>query len=201
MDLLSLFELSNVITVMLFCTVYWMLYQSQKPPAGFPPGRNGLPFLGAILSVGSHFERTMAKWRVNYGPICSIKVGSRRMVVLNTFEAIQEAFVKKSDKLSGRWQPDIMKETNDCDHGIAFLDYSDKWKKQRKFALLTLTFFGLGKRSIEPGIVAEVDTLCDILKEKVADLGEKGFYPGSYLSLAALNIINTLSYGKYESYS
>ena len=95
MDISSLFDISNAVTVLLFCTVFWIVNQSRKTPDGFPPGREGLPFVGAILSVGSHFERTLAKWRADYGPICYVKMGSTRIVVLNTFEAIHEGFVKR----------------------------------------------------------------------------------------------------------
>ena len=196
MDISSLFEVSNAITLVLFCAVFWIVRVSQQPPPGFPPGRTGIPFVGAIFSVGSHFERTVASWKTKYGPVCSIKVGSRRIVILNTYEAIHEAFVNKGQQLSGRWQPTIMKETNNCDNGLAMLDYSEKWKTQRKFALSTLAFFGLGKRSIEPGILTEVDSLCEVLTEKETELGKKGFHPGSYFGITALNIINTLSYGK-----
>ena len=196
MDILTVLDVSNVITVILFCTVFWVVYQSRKTPDRFPPGREGLPLVGAIFSVGSHFERTLAKWRADYGPISYVKMGSTRMVVLNTYDAIHEGFVKKGHQLSGRWTPEILKEASNCMEGLALIDYTDRWKEQRKFALSTLAFFGMGKRSIEPRILMESDALCEVLQEKVMDFNEKGFHPGSYFAVAAMNVINTLSYGK-----
>ena len=43
--------------------------------------------------------------------------------------------------------------------GIAFRDYGPVWKEHRRFALMTLRNFGMGKRSMEDRILGEIEHL------------------------------------------
>ena len=43
--------------------------------------------------------------------------------------------------------------------GIIFLDYGPAWKEHRRFALITLRNFGMGKQSMEDRILGELEHL------------------------------------------
>ena len=187
-------DVHQALIAIILCLLFVrFLFKSQQTPKGYPPGADGLPFLGAILSIGSHMERTLAKWKAVYGPVSFVKLMSTRVVVLNTLDAIQLGFTKFD--ITGRWQPDILKETwFGCQLGITFIDYNERWREQRKFLVSTLSQFGLGKRKFEERILTEAEELCDKIQNAVPNM--KGIDPGKSLALTTINIINKLSYGK-----
>ncbi|XP_078484970.1 cytochrome P450 2U1-like isoform X1 [Ciona intestinalis] len=146
-----------------FFTAFLALCYWYKRPSNFPPGPRGVPFLGVIPFLGNYPARVMRKWSRNYGPVMSVRMGSRDLVVLNSHESIQKALVKQSQNFSGR--PNLPALTQVTDGlGLATLDYTDDWKTQHRFGLTTLRGFGVGKRSMEDRIVEEVAYLNDAIR-------------------------------------
>jgi len=66
----------------------------------FPKGPLGLPLLGYLPFVTSKPHKHFAKLALKYGPVFSLKLGTERFVILNSFDAIQDAF--RQDSFSGR---------------------------------------------------------------------------------------------------
>ncbi|KAI4829145.1 hypothetical protein KUCAC02_023206 [Chaenocephalus aceratus] len=87
-----------------------------------------------------------------YGNVYSLKMGPVWTVVLNGFSTLQEG-LSKGDHMSDR--PAFPIHTDVLpDLGIVFASgYS--WKQQRQFALSTLKYFGVGKKSHESSILEE----------------------------------------------
>jgi len=79
------------------------LITRRKTPYKFPPGSEGFPLLGSLPMICQNPERTLAEWGwLHYGPVFYITAGLQRIIVLNTFESVQEGFSKKGGDLSGR---------------------------------------------------------------------------------------------------
>uniref|UniRef100_A0A672YDF0 Cytochrome P450, family 2, subfamily X, polypeptide 9 n=1 Tax=Sphaeramia orbicularis TaxID=375764 RepID=A0A672YDF0_9TELE len=97
-----------------------------------------------------------------YGNVHSLFIGSRPAVVLHGFKAIKEALVNKGNDFSGRAQ-DLM--VNHAIHpiGVVLADYSSSWRERRRFGLMTLRNYGLGKDSMEQRILGEVNTLIKLM--------------------------------------
>uniref|UniRef100_H2YKS4 Uncharacterized protein n=1 Tax=Ciona savignyi TaxID=51511 RepID=H2YKS4_CIOSA len=127
-------------------------------------------------------ERTLAVWGwQNYGPVFFFTRGSCRTVVLNTYEAASEGFVKQGNHLSGRFDPKHK-------HKL-FADYTEKWQEQRKLRVMALK--GLGKINLEEVISSE----CGKLMEKIKEMG-CGFEAGYLLATPTFNVIRKVIYGE-----
>ena len=66
------------------------IYQSQKRTKNFPPGPRGLPFVGTLPFLGKYPDRTIQKWSEKYGDVMSIRIALEDVVVLNSYESIQQ---------------------------------------------------------------------------------------------------------------
>lgn len=51
--------------------------------------------------------------------------------------------------------------------GVVLADYNHLWREQRRFGLMTLRNFGLGKQLMERSILAEIQRVMKILEQSV----------------------------------
>ena len=153
-----MFEITNFGTVILSFVIgffIWILWQRRPPNS--PPGKNGLPLLGVLLSLGTHPEKTMAKWAKKYGPVFMIKMGTSNVLVIASAEAAYEAYTKYED-FNDRPQSVAMFTGS---KGIVFINRSDMQKEQRRFGLNTLRQFGMGRCTLEPTLIELSQATCD----------------------------------------
>ncbi len=79
--------------------VWW--YKVTRLPENFPPGpRFPLPVVGSLYALGSDMYKGFKDFHKKYGDIFGLHMGSRKVVVLSSYELIQEACTKNI--LSGR---------------------------------------------------------------------------------------------------
>ncbi|KAG7259950.1 hypothetical protein CRUP_027016, partial [Coryphaenoides rupestris] len=105
-----------------------------------------------------------------YGAIYSLFLGPNPAIILNGFHTIKEALVTKASEFSGRPQ-DLLINTMTQGKGVILADYGLRWKEHRRFALMTLRNFGLGKQSMEDRIRAEIQHLMEPLETCVERYG------------------------------
>uniref|UniRef100_A0A8C0JGK4 Cytochrome P450 n=1 Tax=Chelonoidis abingdonii TaxID=106734 RepID=A0A8C0JGK4_CHEAB len=100
-----------------------------------------------------------AQLQDTYGPVFTVNLGSRRVVVLCGYQAVKEALVDQAEEFSGRGDiPAFSKDFNG--HGVVFAN-GERWRQLRRFSLTTLRNFGMGKRSIEERIQEEAQCLVE----------------------------------------
>jgi len=106
------------------------LFGRDHPPS--PPGPWwNLPLLGYLPWLGRKPYVTMWKLSHRYGNVYQIRLGSRRVVVLNGRETIKEALVHKGDSFAGR--PDFPSFAAFADgRSLAFTKLDTDWTTQRK---------------------------------------------------------------------
>ncbi|XP_078278389.1 cytochrome P450 2D6-like isoform X1 [Rhinoraja longicauda] len=184
-----------------FCTVFALVFDLMKrwkKCANYPPGPRALPFLGNLLQVDlNNPHLSFAKLRKKYGDVMSLDFGWTNVVVLSGYKALKEALVKKSEDFADRPElPVYEKIFKRFGEGIVLAKYGPWWKAQRKFALLTLKNFGLGKKSLELRIVEEAGFLNQAFE------GEQGspFDPHIPLTYANSNIICSIIFGDRFEY-
>ena len=105
--LLDLFDVSIgnsplwFIATILFILVYnYLMKQCWK---NLPPGPPALPLIGSLPFLGSSDVREPLRVLASkYGDVFTIYLGLRRVVVLNGYDAIYDAFVKNAHAFSGR---------------------------------------------------------------------------------------------------
>ncbi|XP_061094507.1 cytochrome P450 2J1-like isoform X1 [Conger conger] len=155
-SMLSFLELVHgkfcLIFLALFLTLTYVL--KQKSPKKFPPGPRSLPFIGDLLRIDStKIHLHLAKFAEQYGGIYSIHLGTR-IVVLHDLKYVKEALIQKGENFVDRPRIPLFEDLNPNHYGVVFSN-GYAWKQQRRFALMTLKNFGLGKKSLEPSIQAE----------------------------------------------
>ena len=88
---------SVLLGITIFLVMFWWFRQPRHK--NLPPGPINLPIVGTLLSVGvakfrtgDHSRKIFARMSRTYGKVFSIYFGSQRVVVLNGYECIREAF-------------------------------------------------------------------------------------------------------------
>jgi hypothetical protein len=74
-----------------------------RRPKGYPPGPPTLPILGNLHLMPSEKPHLQfQKWAEEYGPVYSLMLGTKVMVVLNSDQAIKDLLDKRSGIYSSR---------------------------------------------------------------------------------------------------
>uniref|UniRef100_A0A4W4EQ96 Cytochrome P450, family 2, subfamily X, polypeptide 9 n=1 Tax=Electrophorus electricus TaxID=8005 RepID=A0A4W4EQ96_ELEEL len=139
------------------CIFLVFLFIRIQRPKNFPPGPRPIPIFGNLLQLNilnplKDFKRLARR----YGNVYSLYIGRIPAVVLNGFKPIREALVTNAADFSGRPQ-NLMVNSVSQRNGFVFADYGPSWKEHRRFALMTLRNFGLGKQSMEKRILGEAE--------------------------------------------
>ncbi|XP_078619282.1 steroid 17-alpha-hydroxylase/17,20 lyase-like isoform X2 [Branchiostoma floridae x Branchiostoma japonicum] len=97
-----------------------------------PPGPFFWPVIGNLSLFSGKSYLTFIDLAKTYGDVFSLKMGMTDVVVLNSLDAVKEAFVKKGEDFAGR--PKMLSTDISSEGGkdIAFADYSPTWKLHRK---------------------------------------------------------------------
>ncbi|XP_029892934.1 cytochrome P450 2K6-like [Aquila chrysaetos chrysaetos] len=157
----------------------------------FPPGPRALPIIGNLhLFDLKRPYRTYLQLSKLYGPVFSVQMGLRKIVVISGYETVKEALINQADAFAERPKIPIFQDlTGGC--GLVFAR-GENWKVMRRFTLTTLRDFGMGKKAIEDRIVEEYGYLADSI---VAQEG-KPFDGSKMINAAVANIIVSILLGK-----
>ncbi|XP_059197068.1 cytochrome P450 2J2-like [Centropristis striata] len=165
----------------------------NRRPHSFPPGPWAAPLLGNVLT-GMDFK-TVEKLAQEYGPVCSLRKGSDRVVFVSGQKMIKEALVHQLDSFVDR---PIIPLFHAVFKGLGIaLSNGYLWKKQRKFANTHLRYFGEGQKSLEKYIEVENNFLCEAIKEEQG----RPFNPHYIITHAVSNIISSVVFGHRFEYS
>ncbi|XP_039464972.1 cytochrome P450 2D14-like isoform X2 [Oreochromis aureus] len=173
------------IALLCLCLLFLILQLKSKRPKNFPPGPPVLPLVGNTLQLSlenplQDFERL----RKSYGDVYSIFIGRKPAVVINGLKAVKEAMVTKAVDFAGRPQ-DLFVNDFTKSKGVILVDYGSNWREHRRFSLMTLRNFGLGKNSMEDRIHEEIKYIVRTLEDSVG----KTMSPQVMFHNAASNII------------
>ncbi|XP_056393972.1 cytochrome P450 2F2-like [Hyla sarda] len=187
-------NLSSVpIALLVLCFSFLIILQRRK--GKLPPGPKALPFLGNLHQLDTKYlVKSLQELSNKYGPVFTIYLGPQPNVVLFGYKAVKEALVEQADNFSGRGDfPAVYRFTQG--NGIAFSN-GEKWKVLRRFALVTLRNFGMGKRSVEERIQEEAQ----FMLEEFRNTKQKPFDPTFFLSRAVSNVICSIVFGDRFQY-
>ncbi|KAM3829955.1 cytochrome P450 2A13-like [Vipera latastei] len=170
-------------------------WQQMHRRGKMPPGPTPLPLIGNLLWIDrNNLPNSLIKLSEKYGPVFTIQLGPRRIVVLCGYEAIKEALVDQGDEFRDRGKQGTFDRIFQG-HGVAFSN-GKKPIHLRRFSITTLRNFGVGKRSIEERILEEAHFLLEALR------GTKGapFDPTYFLSRSVSNVISSIAFGNRFDY-
>ncbi|XP_044518627.1 cytochrome P450 2C44-like [Gracilinanus agilis] len=183
-------------TLALVCFLFFQLTWSKGYKARrLPPGPIPLPILGNMLQMDSKDRFTFFdKMSKKYGPVYTVYVGLQRIVVLHGYEAIKEALIDQGDDFLNRAPLPIFEDILKG-HGF-FSSNGEKWRQNRRFSLMTLRNFGMGKRSIEERVQEEAQCLVEELWKTKGQF----FDPTFILGCAPCNVICSILFNNRFNY-
>ncbi|XP_044844360.1 cytochrome P450 2G1-like [Mauremys mutica] len=192
---MELVSASLLLLLGLCCILLGSAWKSRNQPGQLPPGPTPLPLLGNVLQLGrTKVIHSLEKLREKYGPVFTVHLGSRRVVVLCGYQVVKEALVDQAEEFSGRGEiPAFSKDFNR--HGVVFAN-GERWRQLRRFSLTALRNFGMGKRSIEERIQEEAQFLLEEFRKTQG----APFDPIFHLSRAVSNIICSIVFGNRFDY-
>ncbi|KAM4553650.1 cytochrome P450 2B4-like isoform 2-T2 [Fundulus diaphanus] len=186
--------LASVLLLGLF-VCFLLLQLTPRRPKNFPPGPPSLPVLGNLLCLNLNDPiKDFQRLRQSYGNVYSLFFGLKPVVVISGFKTIKEAIVIKAVDFAGRPQ-DLFPNDVTQRKGVILANYGSVWRDHRRFALMTMRNFGLGKKSMEERIHEEIQCTVDTL---VKSLGGT-LSPQFMFHNTASNIICKVVFGtRYE---
>ncbi|KAM9297602.1 cytochrome P450 2K4-like [Morus bassanus] len=163
----------------------------------FPPGPKPLPIIGNLHTMDlKRPYLTMLKLSKTYGPVFSIQMGLRKIVVLSGYDTVKEALVNQADAFAGRPKiPVLEKAGKGRAKGVIFAE-GENWKVMRRFTLTTLRDFGMGKKAVEDRVVEEYGCLGDTIEAQKG----KPLEMTLMMNAAVANVIVSILLGKRYDY-
>ncbi|CAN6584932.1 unnamed protein product [Malus baccata var. baccata] len=170
------------ILILVFLTFLWSLLHilinaSSRQSQKLPPGPRALPIIGNLHMLGNLPHRSLQNLAKKYGPIMSMRLGSKTTIVVSSPKAA-ELFLKTHDTIfASRPQVQASKYMSYGTKAMGFSEYGPYWRHVRKLCTLQL----LSPSRIEafaPLRREEVGLLMQSLKVaaeagEVVDLSEK----------------------------
>ncbi|KAF8111079.1 hypothetical protein N665_0076s0081 [Sinapis alba] len=122
-----------------FINLWWRRYSSagnSQCRMNIPPGPKGWPLVGNLLQVilqGRHFVFIMRDLRKKYGPIFTMQMGQRTMIIVTDEKLIHEALVQRGPTFASR-PPDspirLIFSVGKC--AINSAEYGSLWRTLRR---------------------------------------------------------------------
>ncbi|KAI0152833.1 cytochrome P450 [Xylariaceae sp. FL1272] len=112
----------------------YRLLQIGSRPKDYPPGPPTVPILGNLHQMpleDGHVQ--FKKWAEEYGPVYSLMLGTRCMIVFNSDQAVKDTFDKKSSIYSSRPEVFIARTVGgshkvDGGYRVLNMPYGDRWR-------------------------------------------------------------------------
>ncbi|XP_075463049.1 cytochrome P450 2G1-like isoform X2 [Ascaphus truei] len=152
-----------VLAVVISCMLIYSTWSTMYRKCNFPPGPTPLPVIGNLLQIKrGRMVKSLMDLSEKYGSVYTLYFGSRPVIILCGYQAVKEALIDQGDEFSGRGRLPTLDRIIQG-YGV-ILSSGERWKQLRRFTLMTLRNFGMGKRSIEERIQEEAQCLVEELK-------------------------------------
>ncbi|XP_065864840.1 cytochrome P450 76T24-like [Euphorbia lathyris] len=129
MDYLSLILLSLLMALAIFIHIF-KPKTLPRNSLSLPPGPRPFPIIGNILEMGINPHQSLANLSKTFGPLMTLKLGSRTTIVISSPEFTKEALQKHDQVLSSRTIPDAARPHDKF--SILWMPTLDRWRRLRK---------------------------------------------------------------------
>ncbi|KAF7135354.1 hypothetical protein RHSIM_Rhsim08G0105200 [Rhododendron simsii] len=108
------------------------ILRSSKPSPKLPPGPAPLPVIGSLLKLGGKPHKSLAELAKLYGPIMSLNLGRKTVVVISSPALAREVLQKQDLAFSTRSVPNAVHAHGHSKYSVAWLPVADQWRSLRK---------------------------------------------------------------------
>ncbi|XP_020019995.2 cytochrome P450 2C18-like [Castor canadensis] len=184
-----------VLVLTLSCLLLLSFWRQSSGRGKLPPGPTPLPLIGNVLQIDiKNISKSLTNLSKVYGPVFTLYFGLKPSVVLHGYEAVKEALVDLGEEFAGRGSFPVSERVN---KGLGILFSNGKrWKEIRRFSLMTLRNFGMGKRSIEERVQEEAHCLVEEFRKTNGEPCDPTFV----LCCAPCNVICSIIFQKRFDY-
>ncbi|XP_060048314.1 cytochrome P450 2C55-like isoform X3 [Erinaceus europaeus] len=189
-------DLVVILLLSLLCLLLLSLWKQSSGKGKLPPGPPPLPVIGNLLQLDvKNLTKSFNSLSKVYGPVFTVYFGMKPTVVLHGYEAVKEALTDLGEEFAGRGSFPVFDKLSKG-HGVVFSN-GKIWKETRRFSLMTLRNFGMGKRSIEDRVQEEARCIVEEFRKTNASPCDPTFILGS----APCNVICSIIFKKRFDYS
>ncbi|KAG5245731.1 cytochrome P450 family protein [Salix suchowensis] len=130
--------------------VYWFLclllvvlavklsLQTRKKGKNLPPSPPAIPFIGHLHLLRQPIHRTLENLSKKYGPIMSLRLGPRPVLVVSSPSAVEECFTKNDIVFANRPQFLAGKFLHYNNTTLASASYGDHWRNLRRICAIEI---------------------------------------------------------------
>ncbi|XP_073406041.1 cytochrome P450 2A5-like [Dendrobates tinctorius] len=171
-----------LVFMLTFLMTVWVKRKGKQ--SNFPPGPTPLPFLGNLLQIDfKNIVEEFVKFGSKYGPVSMAYLGPKKVLILNGYDVVREAFLDNAEVFSDRPRLAIP-EMVFKGHGLIFTN-GERWRQMRRFTLSTLRNFGMGKRTLEARVQEEARCLGEEFEKRSGTF----FDPTFLITLGVSNVV------------
>ncbi|RDX69549.1 Cytochrome P450 81E8, partial [Mucuna pruriens] len=163
-----------------------LLFQTRRF-RNLPPGPHSFPIIGNLHQLKQPFHRTFQDISLKYGQIFSLWFGSRLVVVVSSYSAVQECFTKNDIVLANRPHFLAGKYISYNNTTVALSPYGDHWRNLRRIIALEV----LSSHRINSFAEIRRDEIARLL-QKLADESRNGFAKVELKSMFSEMTFNTV---------
>ncbi|XP_056176049.1 cytochrome P450 81E8-like [Syzygium oleosum] len=109
-----------------------------KQPKNLPPSPPSIPILGHLHLIKLPLHRTLHSLSQSYGPVISLRFGSRRVVVISSAEAAKECCTENDLVLANRPTSFATKHLGYDSTVLTLASYGDHWRNLRRICTLEI---------------------------------------------------------------
>ncbi|KAG8523481.1 Steroid 17-alpha-hydroxylase/17,20 lyase, partial [Galemys pyrenaicus] len=158
----------ELLILLLSTLAYFFWPKGKSPAAKYPNSLPALPLVGSLpfLPRHGHQHENFFKLQKKYGPIYSLRLGSKTTVIVGEHQLAREVLIKKGKDFAGRPQVVTLGILSDNQKGIAFADHGAQWQLHRKLVKAAFSLYKDGNQRLEETICQEIRLFSDLLATK-----------------------------------
>ncbi|KAM3236769.1 cytochrome 77A2 [Capsicum annuum] len=126
----------TILAFVISCLIFLFSKKNQSKKLKLPPGPPGWPVVGNLLQVarsGKPFFQYVREHRQKYGPIFTLKMGTRTLIIVSNADLVHEALVQKGQIFASRPRENPTRTIFSCDKfTVNAAVYGPVWRSLRK---------------------------------------------------------------------